>query len=286
MIPTGVLGVPSQVGDVEGDIISRDEPLELGGVEEAQPARGHDGVQPREQRLALRRDLLVEAIVSHQVDVLDAVVGRDGDRVATVSQVDGGARAKLFGVDGEGEAQVVLDVAVVALEKVERRGELGVERRQLVERRVLAEQLRCEEGREGELYHQALVDRLAEHAPDEVKQPQVVGVGGLRRRVGVQVALDRAAKVASLWVEGLRDDILHELLEHPGAVDASLRHAESIDELDAHRPLESLGVKLPQLHVTVFQKAFAPYLDALATEMLRQRLVWERRLLLGHEISK
>ena len=60
-----------------------------------------------------RTYLLVEAVVGHQVRVLDAVVGGDLDALPPLPQLDDRAYAKVLRVHREGEAQIVLDVAVV-----------------------------------------------------------------------------------------------------------------------------------------------------------------------------
>ena len=243
-------------------------------------------MQPGEERLALRRDLLVEPVVGHQMDVLDAVLGGHGDDGAALAQVDACARPKLLRVDREGEAQVALDVAIVLFEEVEARGELRVERGELIEGGVLAEQLGGEEGGEGQLHHDPLVQRLAERAPDEIKEAKVLRVGRARGWVWVQVALARLAKVASLGVEGLGEDVLHELLEDAMSVNTRLDHTERVDELDTDGALERVGWQRAQLHVTVLEQLVTAHLDAASAQVLGKCLVRQLIFLALDEVAE
>ena len=64
MVAARVLGVLAKVAEVHLGVVTRDEPLQLRRGEELEPVGGHDRMHAREQRLALGRDLLVEAVVS------------------------------------------------------------------------------------------------------------------------------------------------------------------------------------------------------------------------------
>ena len=85
---------------------------QLGRREEAEPARRDDGVKAGDERLRLRRELLVEVVVGDEVDVLDAVVARHRDDGAGVAQTDCLPLPKLLRVERESEAEVALDVAL------------------------------------------------------------------------------------------------------------------------------------------------------------------------------
>mmetsp|Transcript_17079 Transcript_17079/g.40662 ORF Transcript_17079/g.40662 Transcript_17079/m.40662 type:complete len:203 (-) Transcript_17079:767-1375(-) len=196
-----------------------------------------------DEGLALRRQLPVQSVVRHQVDVLDPILLGHGRDSPPRPKLDRSALAKGLLVHREGQAQVLLEVTIVALDEIERGEESLVERRQLVERAVFAEELGDEKVSQRHLERDAFVQALTKHAADELEEAQVVRVGELRGGRGAELLLRCLHEETPVGVEGARDRVLQKLLEHAGPVDACLSEAGLIDELDADGALELLGAQ-------------------------------------------
>ena len=196
--PTRVHRVRSEVGHVEVALaLAADEDLELNRVEEADPVDSDDILEASEEGLALSLDLLVEAVVGDKVEVLNPVAVVDLELRATRHELVHAAAADVVVGDCEVEAEVG-DVPLVILEDQEVLVQGRVERWQLVEVVVLAEQLGQEEAAKGQVHLDAVKHGFTQHPAEEGHVLEVV-VHYMREWVRIELTLGGKPEKPTVW---------------------------------------------------------------------------------------
>lgn len=110
-----VIGVQSQVVDVDWHLSPGDEHLQLLVVEHLQPIERHNVGYSLFKGVTLRTDLLVQLVIGHQVDVLYPVVICHGNIRAARLELVHSSLAQLVRQNRKVQAQIG-NVASVALQ--------------------------------------------------------------------------------------------------------------------------------------------------------------------------
>lgn len=129
-VSAGVVCVQLQIVDVHGDLRARNQYLQLLIVEHLQPIERYHATDALLERETLSANLLVQLVIGHQVDVLDAIVIRHRDIGAARLQFVHSSLAQLVAEDGEVQIQirhvthVALQVEQIAIHDGIERGEV------------------------------------------------------------------------------------------------------------------------------------------------------------------
>mmetsp|Transcript_147 Transcript_147/g.399 ORF Transcript_147/g.399 Transcript_147/m.399 type:complete len:713 (+) Transcript_147:1695-3833(+) len=214
------------------------EVLQLLGPEELQRLAAAEHEEAAGERLVLLGHALVGEVLHVEVDVLPAILLRDGDVAAARLELHVHRAVEEPGVHAEGEAEHVLHRprALPGQQLPERLAQLGLHLLHIPEAHAEAQDLAVHQAGEGHVQNDAVVHRQAHHHPDE--EELLVSL----QRVAVEpqgAALGDVDEHAVVRLEDLGEEQLEKLLLHPPRV-----HALLADEVHAQR-LEQVALPLP-----------------------------------------
>lgn len=243
---------------------------EFVGVEHSQPFKIDHIAHALTKLQHLLIDLLVQLVVGHQMDILNAVFVRHGDVLPVGFQLDqldqSGAcfnerhevhvaylrLADLAVHNGEVQSEI-FDVTVVVLQVEQVPVHFRIERSQMMNvdfSRRARENFLQEEGGERQLGKELLIDGLgeqdcnvrrtltstqsylAQHSAEKVVVRSEVFIDKSNVRIRIQIPVTGQFEQATYGIEGRFQQLIHEFAKETTAVDARFIETDGVDETD------------------------------------------------------
>ena len=190
--------------------------------------------------LCLIFNLGVELVVGQAVDVVEFVVVRDRDVLATRDDLN--HLPFIHSIPYLKRQPEVLDVSLIIFNKLDVRVDLLVKRLQLVQVVILALHPAQEEPSKFRLKQDAFVERAAHHGSDKIEVLEMGGAEGEKRvRVRVYRLFSGQPEEAAFWVKDLFAKLSKKLLEEPSIIDPSLEIPPLVNE-DDHQSRPQIGL--------------------------------------------